>query len=813
MKKKNLSLVLFLAVLLVREPVSAQITFGTRTLINRDWRFRLDSLGDFSQTAVDDSAWRRLDLPHDWSIESATSPQLASCTGYLPGGVGWYRKTVAIPHSEQGLRQYLYFGGIYCNSRVWVNGQLVGERPNGYVSLMYDITPYVQVGAENSIAVRVDHSKSADSRWYTGSGIYRDVYRVTAAPIHIAHWGLFARTARVTDDGAEIAVTAKLRNHTSREATVQVIHRLYPRRPGPLAACGRQSVTIPAHGTASVTMPLDVANPHLWSVDAPNLYRLETSVVRDGAKIDAATTVTGIRQTRFDPDEGFFLNGENLKLKGVCLHHDAGALGAAVPRAVWERRLLALKRIGCNAVRMSHNPQAEELYDLCDELGLMVLDEAFDEWEFPKRKWIEGWNVGKNPGYQGYADYFEAWAERDLADMVLRDRNHPSVIMWSIGNEVDYPNDPYSHPILDTEGINQKSVPGYKPDRPRAERIGEIAKRLVRVVEAIDTSRVVTGAMAGVVMSNQTDYPSVLDVTGYNYTENRYLSDHAAYPRRIIYGSENRHEYPHWLAVRDNEHICGQFLWTGIDYLGEAGRYPSRGFFSGLLDLGGFIKPRGYYRQSLWSDEPMVYIGAADRKRLGKKTLLFDLEPAWNHTPGDTVRVAAFTNCEEVVLTLNGRRIEAEPHRDKASNALWWDIPFSPGTLEASAFVRGELRAVRSVRTYGPAVRLSAVPDVQRVPRGGLVHVELQVVDADGVRVLDASPRIACKVSGAGRLLRMENADPRYTGSFLGDTLPACKGRLLAYIVAAEESGRIEVSFTAAGLRPVSLKIGVESER
>ncbi|MEG1635277.1 MAG: glycoside hydrolase family 2 TIM barrel-domain containing protein, partial [Rikenellaceae bacterium] len=344
--------------------------------------------------------------------------------------------------------------------------------------------------------------------------------------------------------------------------------------------------------------------------DNPNLYTLKTTITEGKETIDQSNITTGIRKYTFDPNKGFALNDKFMKIKGVCIHHDAGVLGSAVPREVWEQRLKTLKSIGVNAIRTSHNPQSPDLYALCDELGMLVMNEAYDEWEFAKRKWVEGWNKG-TPSFQGNFDYFEQWGEKDLADMIRRDRNHVSIFAWSIGNEVDYPNDPYSHPVLDGKsgGFTQPIFGGYKKDAPDAMRLGVIAKKLAAVVRRYDTSRPVTAGLAGVAMSNQTEYPAALDIAGYNYTESMYQKDHKQYPNRVIYGSENRHDIQAWQAVINNEYIFGQFLWTGIDYLGESGAWPSRGFYSGLLDFGGSIKPRGYFRQSLWTDKPMAYLG------------------------------------------------------------------------------------------------------------------------------------------------------------------------------------------------------------
>lgn len=784
-----------LATLLIAVHAKAQITFGEAEKINTGWKFCLDTEADCSAVSYDDTSWRDLDLPHDWSVEFPICDTLSSCTGYLPGGIGWYRKTLSLPASMKGKKIFLYFEGVYCNSEVWVNGQYVGKRPNGYVSFIYDVTEYAKTGKDNVIAVKVDHTESADSRWYTGSGIYRDVYLVSSEYLHIDNWGVFARTAEVREDEADIAVSVRIVNETRKDARVRIVNRLL--KDETLIASASDEIYVPQGGKAVSDQTLNIKRPLLWSVEKPELYTVETSVYDgNGKEIDGATVTTGIRTTRFDPDKGFFLNGKNMKIKGVCLHHDAGSLGAVVPEDVWRRRLKTLKEIGCNAIRMSHNPQAEILYDLCDEMGFLVMDEAFDEWEFPKRKWIEGWNVGKNPGYQGYSRYFNEWAEADLASMIERDKNHPSIILWSIGNEVDYPNDPYSHPILDYEGINQKTIPGYQPDRPRAERIGDIAEKLVKVVQSIDTSRAITGAMAGVVMSNHTRYPSLLDVTGYNYTEHRYIKDHIKYPERVIYGSENRHDYQAWLSVSENDHIFGQFLWTGIDYLGEAGRYPSRGFVSGLMDLGGYKKPKGWYRQSLWSDKPMVYAGTIQTDKINNKTSFYDREAIWNYKDGEMVTVAVFTNCQEVRLSINGRTLEDKPVRHTGSNALCWDIPYESGELKVTGYDNGKEAASHKISTYGKVESLRIRADRTRLEgQGRIAHLTLEITDKGKTRVLNAKDTVICEVTGSCSLLKLENAQPNYQGSFEGNALPAHKGRVLAYIRADKPEGKATVTF------------------
>ena len=424
---------------------------------------------------------------------------------------------------------------------------------------MYDITSYVKYDSDNMLAVKVDHSRRADSRWYTGSGIYRNVYLVEANPVHIAQWGVYAYPKSVTKKQTVLHVEVEVENESDVNSIVTVNNELIDTE-GNTVARKSGKLSIQSGLSEKIRSDLKVNAPRLWDIDHPNLYQLKTTVSKNGEIIGETVAKAGLRSFTFDPDRGFALNGNWMKMKGVCIHHDAGTLGTVVPRDVWRKRLLNLKEIGCNAIRTSHNPQAPDLYDLCDELGLLVLNEAYDEWEFPKRKWIEGWNVGV-PGFQGSYDFFREWGEKDLADMVQRDRNHASVFAWSIGNEVDYPNDPYSHPILDGDGgFTQAMYGGYKKDAPDAMRLGDIAKRLVKVVKQYDISRPVTAGLAGVAMSNETEYPGALDIAGYNYTESRYDSDHLKYPGRVIYGSENRHDMEAWRAVRDKEHIGAIFV-------------------------------------------------------------------------------------------------------------------------------------------------------------------------------------------------------------------------------------------------------------
>lgn len=789
-----------------------QVSFGKTKKINDGWQFFMGEAVGAQAVDFDASNWRAIDLPHDWSVEGTLSPSLASCTGFLPGGIGWYRKTLDVPQGKPGDKVYIYFEGAYNRSEVFVNGRSVGKRPNGYISFMYDITPFVEAGKPAVIAVRVDHSLSADSRWYTGSGIYRDVWLVTAGPVHIEQWGVFYQTKSVDSRKAIITVDTELKNGSDGKADITVTQQLLDAS-GKEVAKSSKKITVPAKSNGKSTVDLTVNNPLLWSVKTPNLYQLKTTIVQNGQTIDETMTRAGIRTLQFDPDKGFALNGEWMKIKGVCIHHDAGVLGAAVPREVWKRRLQALKDLGSNAIRMAHNPHAPDVYDLCDELGLLVQDEAFDEWELPKRKWLEGWNRG-TPGYEGSSDFFEEWSERDLADMIRRDRNFVSIFHWSIGNEIDYPNDPYSHPILDGGSLNQPTYGGFKPEQPNAVRLGEIAKRLVAVAKQYDTSRPITAALAGVEMSNQTEYPGALDITGYNYTENRYEMDHKTYPQRIIYGSENGHGYAQWKAVRDNDYIFGQFLWTGIDFLGESGAWPARGSTAGLINLAGYVKPRGYTRHALWSETPVAYLVAtpvpapvADgARRMGR---FGEALPNWNFTEGQNIRVMCYTNAPKARLTLNGREVGETKDFDDNTGIITWDIPFAPGVLEVTGMdAAGNKTCEKSIRTTGRPYALKTIIEDNTIADGkGLAQITVQVVDENGMHVVLSDEEVTCTLEGPARLLGLEAGNNQDMTNYRDNVHRVYRGQILAYIQPTGEPGDITVRFTAPWLKPTEFKL------
>ena len=787
----------------------SQISFGDSKKINDNWKFNLQDTPEAQKTTYDDSKWQAVNVPHDWSVKGQLSPTLASCTGFLPGGIGWYRKSINIPQAKTGEKVYLYFEGVYNRSEVFLNGHSLGKRPNGYISFAYDATPYVKYGAENIISVRVDHSRSADSRWYTGSGIYRNVWLVYANPVHIAQWGVYAYP-EVKNGTGTLNVEVDVENGSSAKSSVTVINELIA-KDGKSVAKSSSKVEVAANKTGKISTKINVKNPQLWDLENPNLYQLKTTVLKDGKQIDETVTKTGFRTFTFDPNNGFALNGKWMKMKGVCLHHDAGVLGSAVPREVWETRLKTLKEIGVNAIRTSHNPQAPVFYELCDELGLLVLNEAYDEWEFPKRKWLEGWNYG-TPGFEGSFDIFADYGEKDLEDFVRRDRNHLSVFAWSIGNEVDYPNDPYSHPVLDKgkEGFGQAAYGGYKKDAPDAMRLGVIAKRLVAAVKKYDKSRPTTAGLAGVAMSNETEYPGALDITGYNYTESKYQSDHEKYPNRVIFGSENIHDMEPWLAVKNNKHIFGQFLWTGIDYLGESGRWPSRGFYSGLVDFAGVIKPRGYFRQSLWSDKPMAYVGTYPLKN--DKDISKDAWAIWNYTQGEMIRVVCYTNAAKARLELNGKVVgEAKPY-DEKTGIIYWDIPFASGKLEAIGLDKNDKEVSRYAitSTQQPVELTIADKNITISKDKGVAKIMVQVKDQNGLPVMLSDNEVTCTISGPGILLGLEAGNNSDMTDYTDNVQRVFHGHIAAYIQSTGEAQPIKVTFASQWLKPVEVIVNVK---
>ena len=769
--------------------------------LDAGWRFSRTDSGSAAMPAFDDSGWRLVDLPHDWSAEGPFSAEFASGNGYAPGGIAWYRRHFTLGPELAGKVAAIEFDGVYDHAEVWVNGHVVCGRPYGYSSFDCPLTPHVTFGsADNVVAVRVDHSRIADSRWYTGSGIYRHVRLRITDPLRIGHWGTFVTTPAVTATSATIHVETTIDNESDRGRAIALESEVLLGNDVVARVSTPASIGASLHQT--IAQDITIAMPRRWTFESPALYTLRQRIRADAVVTDDLETTFGIRTARFDPANGFSLNDEPVKLKGVCVHQDAGSLGAAVPAGVWERRLRELKALGVNAIRTSHNPPSPEFLEICDRLGLLVMDEAFDEFTPSKNKWVNGRNVG-TPSRFGYAEDFAQWSVTDASDMVRRDRNHPSIVLWSIGNEVDYPNDPFSHPVLGRS---------YRPENPRAENLVTLGRPLVEAIHALDPTRPVTAALASLPMSDAVGLPVLLDVVGYNYQEPRYADDHAKYPSRVIVGSENGHPYSNWTVVRDNAYVAGQFLWTGIDYLGEAGPYPNRANGAGLLDLCGFKKPMAWFRQSLWSDNPMVYLAAslapaptspaAGQPRRGGR-----VEERWNWPDGSTIDVSAYTNAEEVTLALNDQPIGTQP-RSSAVDGVWhWMVPYRPGTLKAVARTGGQPVAEFALSTAGTAARVRLIPDTSRVIADGdaVVHVEFRIVDTNGVLVPTANDEVTFEIQGAARVLGIGNADVNDPVSGRGLAHRASQGRGLAILQTTTTPGDIVVRASARGLEPASL--------
>lgn len=577
--------------------------------LKENWRFHLGECEEAWYKGYDDSSWRQVMVPHDWSVEAPFSKTFSSGTGYLQGGTGWYRGRFYLPEEYAGKKISLRFDGVYKNSQVFCNSYYLGKRPNGYISFSYDISDMVVFGQEeNEISVKVVHEDLADSRWFTGSGITRKVTVQIQEPVHPAEYGCTFRTEQLSDDrglvSAKVSVIHEPVNESGEKVKLSIRTMLLDQNGAAVAELAGEIDLEPGE-KGKLVLAGKVENPLLWSTERPDLYRMESWYSINGEEAYLVhEDKAGIRTIAFLPDEGFFLNGENRKIKGVCVHHDGGCLGAAMKPEVWQRRLALLKGCGCNAIRCSHNPHMPELYELCDAMGFLVMDEAFDEWENPKNKWSTGHNVYP-PRHQGYYEDFPAWHEADLRAMVRRDRNHPSVILWSIGNEIDYPNDPYCHPMFRTmTGNNDANKPEaekqFDNNKPNMERLAVLAAELAAIVREEDESRPVTVAAAFPELSSKLGFFDTLSVVGYNYKEHLYEESHSRFPDKTFLGSENSHSDEAWQAVLDHPYICGQFLWTGVDYLGEARGWPVYGSPAGILTTAGFPKPDYERRKAMW---------------------------------------------------------------------------------------------------------------------------------------------------------------------------------------------------------------------
>ena len=790
--------------------------------INDGWKFMYGDGAGWASPEYDDGAWRELALPHDWGTEfpvSAGAPS-GSGGGYAITGVGWYRKKIRLPALPPGGGVYLRFDGVFMDSSVYVDGMLSGGRVYGYSEFTVDLSDF---GAgEHLVAVRVDNSLQPNSRWYTGSGIYRSVWLAAAGSAGICHNGVFVMTNALYESKSKARLLIKVRlfNKSQGPADLGITYKLADIS-GAVVAESASAARVPAGGEGVSAVLPTIEKPRLWSDKDPYLYTLTTEVYRNGEIIDTQITRVGIRTADFDCDRGFLLNGERVKIKGVCVHHDCGLAGAADYIEIWRRRLSLLKEMGCNGIRCAHNPPSRGFLDLCDELGFLVMDEAFDEWELTKIKSRE-YGYSSNFAY-GYGQHFESNAEEDLVTMLRRDRNHPSVVLWSIGNEIP----------------EQASADGART-----------LLRLQEICHREDPSRLVCSACDNIAspeaFRTREEFERALDVVGYNYTarwgmraETLYDEDRKKYPERRMLGAENpsagglrgsygkpedgpgfrygydtathNHEFL-WRYTASRDFVAGDYLWTGIDYLGEAG-WPSRGTLSGAIDTAGFPKDTFYYFKSIWNVDATT----------------LHILPHWNWKgrEGEFISVIGYTNCESVSLYINGRPVGAKGYDFPNVGALgaWnirakdtrptthdlhlqWDVPYEPGELKAVGYIGGKIAAEKTVRTTGAPAALRAEADVKTIKSGGIAQIEICAVDGEGLIVPDADTEVTATVEGAAALLGMDSGNPFDLAPFYSPARRLFSGKLLC-AVRGSGKGPARVRLNAAGMDEIALEFEI----
>ena len=742
-----------------------------------DWRFLKSDATGAEQPAFADAAWRQLDVPHDWSIEGPFDEKAPTrgSGAFLPSGVAWYRKHFTLPASDAGRRVFIQFDGVMQNSDVWINGHLLGHRPNGYVSFHYELTDFLQLGdgKDNVLAVRTDTSAQPASRWYSGAGIYRHVRLVVTGAVHLPYGGTFVSTPKISAQSATVHIANTVVNQSAAASDVALQISLLAPDGKSVATAETKPQSLAAGASVDLNTDLEVANPRRLNLEDPALYRAVVRVRANGVALDERATTFGIRDARFESETGFWLNGKNLKLYGVCLHQDGGAFGVAVPIGVWEQRLTALREISVNAIRTAHNPPDPAFLDLCDRMGFLVMDELFDCWE-----------VAKNP--HDYHLFFDEWSKTDIRDTVRRDRNHPSIVLYSSGNEIH--------------------------DTPKEARAKEILAGLVAVFHENDPTRPVTQALFRPNVSH--DYTNgladLLDVIGTNYRDTELLDAWRAKPGRKIIGTEQQHNRQTWLTLRDNAPEAGQFLWSGIDYLGESRAWPTIASGSGLLDKTGAIKPMGLERQGWWSPKPIVAItrrtapsqfaqGDPGYVPLNRQQVQFaDWSPA-NHAPHDE-NVEVYSNCDSVELFLNEKSL-GEQSLPADASARAWKVAFAPGSLKAVAKNKNVIVATSELRTAGAPVKIVLATNYARLTPdwNQVAFVTATVVDANGVVVPAANDLVSFKVTGPGAVAAVDSADNSSHESFQAAERHAFQGRCVAF-VKASAVGKITLTATAPGL-------------
>jgi len=778
-----------------------------------DWRFLKDSTVFAENPGFDDSGWRRLDLPHDWSIEdlpsepgqerigpfSGKSPGGPS-TGHTIGGVGWYRKHFILDDAKEKIVSAV-FDGVYMDCDVWLNGHHLGGHPYGYTPFVIELTGHLNPsGSENVLAVRV-RNIGANSRWYSGSGIYRHVFLTVTPTVHVGQWGIAITTPEASKEKALIRVTTTIENTTGDKTDLSVRTRV---QDADSKTVGKSESVISVSGFSSseLNQSVEMHEPHLWSSETPYLYSAKVEILSNGKVLDRTVEPFGIRSIHFDAQTGFTLNGKRTLLRGGCLHHDNGPLGSAALDRAEERRVEILKTNGFNAIRTSHNPPSKAFLDACDRLGMLVIDEAFDMWEKPK-----------NP--QDYSRFFRDWWKRDLEAMVLRDRNHPCVILWSIGNEINE--------RADSSGV-------------------AVAGRLAETVRRLDSTRPVTAAICGfwdhpgrLWRDSESAFAS-LDLAGYNYQWREYGPDHERFPLRVMAGTESipMEAFDNWRQVETQPWVIGDFVWTAMDYLGEAGignvqavpdsvnpafgmPWPWFNAYCGDIDLCGFKKPQSFYRDVVWNRSDLeMAVHAPIPEGLTEKSSYWGWPDerqswTWPGQEGKLLKVSVYSRCALVRLELNGNRIGEKPVSADSKWTAVFDVPYAPGILRASGHIDEKESVVRSFRTSGSGrrIRLTADRNLIRCDRNDLSYVTVEILDDSGTLVPNADIPVRFSIQGKGELAAVGNANPSEMRSFRKPECATFQGRCLAILRPTGDAGEATLKAEAEGLLPASVTIQI----
>ncbi len=767
---------------------------------NGDWRFHRGEIPEAIHVGYEDSHWKRVTLPHDWSIEGSFSEENPALSrgAWLSAGEGVYRKTFSVAGDPESEKVFIYFDGAYRNSVVYLNGHKLGSRPFGYVGFEYDLTEYINFNEANTLVVALDNSDQPGSRWYSGSGIYRDVTLKIRNKVHIPNWGLHVTTPSISEHRATLAVDYNVKNAFSESKRIQATIRLSQNET--VVATHEEDYVLRSNMELGRQQRLQVSNPKFWSPQSPELYDLHIQFKENGTLLHEETKRIGIRELSFDEEKGFAINGVWTKIKGVCLHHDGGPLGAAVQKRTLERQLEILKEMGCNAIRTGHTPFSSEFLDLCDEMGFLVMNDVFDEWAKPKRVPVMRNGAREMAGIDYYAKYFEEWSERDLTDIILRDRNHPSVIMWGIGAK------PLSRMKADELVIAQKltSIVSKLDDRPVMNGIADDVSRVIGELKAdkdLDEQRSQypgSPVIVGECFSAQSFYPRGTYL--YGDTKKQWwgtlgYENDASFEWADRRGHISDEGIDAWRVVKAAPYVMGQFIWAGWDYLGETVPFgwPARSSSFAPIDLCGFPKDGYYFYQSQWTEEPMVH-----------------LFPHWNleGQEGETVTVYAFTNGNEVELFQDGQSLGKQKNPADGVVYQQWEVVYRPGSLKAVASKGGRVVASKEVKTAGTPARieLSARREIAHANGEDLIYVECSVLDGQGNFVPHANNEILFNVKGEASLVGLGNGDPFSLESFQGASRNAFNGKCLAILKTSKKESTIIVEVKADGLKGSKLK-------